>query len=182
MVLLGMSCMAAATKWSAGSLDVSFNGGTAYLVDSTASGKTASQIAEILKTSGIATTLPDTYIVAGDAVVTGVDASLQAYWGSYGAYNAGAGYDYTTKSPTQASFNAFVIVMSADGKSFVMSDVATLTGDRNEFHLGIDDNWVPDASEWTQSGTVGENVPEPTVLALLALGVAGVALRRKKMA
>ena len=48
---------------------------------------------------------------------------------------------------------------------------------------GIDINTGNADNFWSATGTLGggddPNVPEPTALALLALGVAGVALRRR---
>jgi hypothetical protein len=76
-------------------------------------------------------------------------------------------------------------VLSQDQKSFIRSDIIAIDGEAGYVVTpGTTDLWdATDPAGWTFSGTVGgENAPEPTVLALLALGVAGVALRRKKMA
>lgn len=98
-------------------------------------------------------------------------------WNGTGAEGSAVSYaelaDTATKSDTGTYF---VVLFSDDGKyAIAKADAATVKDSAWSDVSGTGDyNWVPPTLEF--KGTL---VPEPTVLALLALGVAGLALRRK---
>ena len=90
---------------------------------------------------------------------------------------AGTGFSYEGDAP--ASLSAYIIVLSTDEKNYWASDTVYVTvtdaikgGQQAMFNFGEVMN-----ATWT--GTVA-NVPEPTSGLLILLGMAGLALRRKR--
>lgn len=177
LLILSLFCasigFSAQVYWTAYNLDSSLINGTAYLIqkDSTVD---VDFIASVLENEGIPAGNHDGYTAWFNSEVFD--------GGSYGGYLEQS--DGTLEVPSSVSGDHwFMVVISEDGTTFAICEelngILVAEVINAEFDVfGTDGYWT--------TGTIASgdtpddpNVPEPTALALLALGVAGVALRRR---
>lgn len=175
VVLCASFGFGAQINWGAWYLDSSFANGTAYLIQSESTINVDS-IASALQ-QGIPADIPSSYTNWDSGTVTNM-----------------SGVTYFTRNPgvsvgaeLPGTEHWFVVVVSADGSSFAISQEMTAQTSTTimqglDFNLNMQTGGAVSDDYWTVvdgSLPVDPDVPEPTVLALLALGVAGVALRRR---
>lgn len=169
LALFAFTAVASAGQiiWSASGLTSTFEGGTAYLVQMTSGTHTIKDISGYLSSAGIDYSGNDFkyWKTSSHTVGDGTIVENQGY------YYAASVTAQETISPSTDLSNFFVVVIN--GEDYAVSDFVSGTP-----IAGDAANWNPAfPGSWT-TGTLGL-VPEPTALALLVLGVAGVALRRR---
>lgn len=141
--------------------------GTGYLI----SGASLSQATLLATFYDTATTVDATYL-SGKALSTGSFSSGRMIMGTFTMNEA-------------SEFNAYFVVLSGDGKGIYLSDAATfdiqavgtstaIFGDQSSYSSSFK------TANAAYSGAGWYAVPEPTSGLLLLIGMAGLALKRKR--
>lgn len=194
-LLIALICatgQAAITNWSAGlnasnyTAGVSYNAGQVYLLEVKVGGPTLESMVTYIKNNGLEGSNENVSLL-GQSSLNEVTAASGTFWQAMNI-------TITKPSEINTTSTYYALFVDSAGENFVFSDglistdsafglVPTPSGEAQAMPVFVEGVRGNDSSWSSNGGPIGgevdPNVPEPTALALLALGVAGVALRRR---